>query len=54
MFRIICSCCGRDINAIGQDNMSYTNSPLCEDCFDIANVRKKMEEEYARAEEEYE
>ena len=28
-----CRCCGRDINVIGQDNMSYTiGSPLCEDC----------------------
>lgn len=29
---IICSCCGRDIDAIGQDNVSYTYNPLCEDC----------------------
>lgn len=30
---LICSCCGRDINAIGQDNVSYIpNRPLCEDC----------------------
>jgi len=30
---MICSCCGRDIDAIGQDNCSYTlGSPLCEDC----------------------
>ena len=27
-----CSCCGRDINAIGQDNVSYNKYPLCEDC----------------------
>lgn len=29
---IICSVCGRDIDAIGQDNMSYGSSPICEDC----------------------
>ena len=30
---LICSCCGKDINAIGQDNVSYVpNKPLCEDC----------------------
>ncbi len=33
MHKIICRCCGRDINAIGQDNMSTTSSPLCEDCY---------------------
>lgn len=28
-----CSCCGRDIDAIYQDNLSDTpNKPLCEDC----------------------
>ena len=32
--RIICSCCGRDINALGQDNMSSTlDQNLCEDCY---------------------
>ena len=29
---IICSVCGRDIDAIGQDNMSYDIHPICEDC----------------------
>ena len=29
---MICRNCGRDINAIGQDNMSYSGRPLCEDC----------------------
>lgn len=29
---IICSICKRDINEIGQDNMSYDMNPLCEDC----------------------
>lgn len=33
MKMLICSKCGRDINAIGQDNMSATPGyPLCEDC----------------------
>lgn len=32
--RIICSCCGRDIDSLYQDNMSYDASySLCEDCF---------------------
>lgn len=30
---VICSSCGRDIDALGQDNMSCTGEPLCEDCF---------------------
>lgn len=30
---IICRCCGRDIDAIGQDNMSENYQPLCEDCY---------------------
>ena len=29
---IICRECERDIDAIGQDNMSYGDSPICEDC----------------------
>lgn len=30
---MICSICGRDLDAIGQDNMSMTpGEPLCEDC----------------------
>lgn len=33
MNRLICSCCGRDIDSLGQDNMSYNNKPLCEDCY---------------------
>ena len=33
MSKLICTRCGRDLNAIGQDNMSFEpNSPLCEDC----------------------
>lgn len=27
-----CRYCGRDINAIGQDNMAYSGAPVCEDC----------------------
>lgn len=30
---IICESCGRDIDALGQDNMSCTSAPLCEDCW---------------------
>jgi len=29
---MICRYCGRDLNRIGQDNMSYGGKPLCEDC----------------------
>ena len=31
--KIICRCCGRDINSLGQDNMSCNSSPICEDCY---------------------
>lgn len=30
---IICESCGRDIDALGQDNMSCTSESLCEDCW---------------------
>lgn len=30
--KIICRVCGRDIDAIGQDNMSTGGAPICEDC----------------------
>lgn len=30
---IICRNCGRNIDAIGQDNMSNNGRPLCEDCY---------------------
>lgn len=33
MSGIRCSACGRDLDEIGQDNMSYTREPLCEDCW---------------------
>ena len=30
---LYCSCCGRDLNAIYQDNISDNpHKPLCEDC----------------------
>ena len=29
---IICESCGRDIDALGQDNMGV-GAPLCEDCW---------------------
>ena len=29
---MICRFCGRNINAIGQDNMSRSGRPICEDC----------------------
>lgn len=37
---LICSCCGRDINLINQDNMSHNSSPLCEDCYYAINIKK--------------
>lgn len=33
MSGIICKSCGRDLDEIGQDNMSCTCEPLCEDCW---------------------
>jgi hypothetical protein len=34
LHRIICAYCGRDIDEIGQDNMSSTiGRPMCEDCY---------------------
>lgn len=33
MSGIRCKECGRDIDALGQDNMSCTSEPLCEDCW---------------------
>lgn len=35
---IICSNCGRDIDAIGQDNVSYDMYPLCEECARKMNI----------------
>lgn len=36
MSGIICETCGRDIDALGQDDMSCTSEPLCEDCRNVA------------------
>ena len=47
--KLICSVCGRDLNMIFQDNMSYLcGKPLCEDCFNKGwNVNEvKEEDEY--------
>lgn len=30
---VICSICGRDIDAIGQDNLGFSGEPVCEECF---------------------
>lgn len=39
-----CSKCGRDINAIGQDNMSYSNDYcLCEDCARLNNKEQEYD-----------
>ena len=56
MSGIICSECGRDIAALGQDNMSCASEPLCEDCWneaqslrlENARLREKLD---ARAED---
>ena len=52
MYRLICSCCGRDINALGQDNMSYNNYPLCEDCY-YGEQEYERQEEFLKEEEPY-
>lgn len=39
MSGIICESCGRDIDALGQDNMSCTSEPLCEDCWNEEQSR---------------
>ena len=36
---IICESCGRDVDALGQDNMSCTSEPLCEDCWNERQSR---------------
>lgn len=42
---IICDMCGRDINAIGQDNVSFVpGSPLCEDCYNILDAETQAVE----------
>ena len=48
-----CSSYGRDIDAIGQDNVSYVpGSPLCEDCAAVSGDSGTYPEEYEN--EEYE
>jgi hypothetical protein len=42
-----CSSCGRDINAIGQDNCSCVpGSPLCEDCARVSGNCESYPEVY--------
>lgn len=45
---IICERCGRDIDALGQDNMGMC-WPLCEDCWNERRFRESLD---AKAEEE--
>ena len=41
--KILCAHCGRDINALGQDNMSHVvGSPLCEDCYQMGRGRENV------------
>lgn len=50
--KIRCAYCGRDIDAIGQDNMSYEiGKAICEDCYYGLQPRKKEYEDFD--EEEY-
>lgn len=44
---IICETCGRDIDALGQDNMGV-DAPLCEDCWNERRFRESLD---AKAEE---
>ena len=59
---IICETCGRDIDALGQDNMGV-DEPLCEDCWNerqshaVGSLRREVRElrsENARLREELE
>ena len=44
---MICVCCVRDINAIGQDNVSCVpGHPLCEDCSGISEIYDNEEDEF--------
>ena len=47
---IICKSCGRDIDALGQDNMSCTSEPLCEDCWGEQNEQQRHAAESLRRE----
>ena len=43
--KMICVMCGRDINAIGQDNVSwYPGYPICEDCIDADDFKERFYE----------
>lgn len=46
---IICETCGRDINALGQDNMGV-DAPLCEDCWGERNEQQMHAAESLRRE----
>lgn len=56
MSGIICSECGRDIDALGQDNMSCTREPLCEDCWNEAQrfIHKQQKDNEVKANEDQE
>ena len=56
MSGIIYSECGRDIDALGQDNMSFTSEPLCEDCWNEAQrfIYKQPKENEVKANENQE
>ena len=53
---IICRVCERDIDAIGQDNMSYGGASICETCAAIEDYYSWLyeddEEEYEEEEED--
>lgn len=36
---IVCTVCKKDIDEKGQDNMSSSKHPKCEDCIKITNTR---------------
>ena len=51
-----CIYCGRNINDIGQDNMSYEcGKPICEDCYYSLHIDEIQENEewYPKYYEEY-
>lgn len=56
MSGIICSECGRDIDALGQDNMSFTSEPLCEDCWSEVQrfIHKQPKDNEVKADEDQE
>lgn len=50
---IICGHCFRDINKIGQDNMSITDTPMCETCFKKGKKSIEMTDECQVCKEEF-